>query len=79
MLQEFSDWPTYPQLYVDGELLGGSDIIEEMQSSGELASALQEAVKAKGTADVAPDQGIVQATAMTMAAADHLDRLSSFH
>ena len=48
-LQEYSDWPTYPQLYVDGELLGGSDIIEEMQASGELASTLQEAVKT-GTA-----------------------------
>jgi monothiol glutaredoxin len=34
---EISDWQTFPQLYVNGELLGGCDIIEEMFESGELA------------------------------------------
>ena len=37
---EISDWQTFPQLYVNGELLGGCDIIEEMFESGELATAL---------------------------------------
>ena len=37
---EISDWQTFPQLYVNGELLGGCDIIEEMFESGELAEAL---------------------------------------
>ena len=37
---EISDWQTFPQLYVNGELLGGCDIIEEMFESGELADAL---------------------------------------
>jgi monothiol glutaredoxin len=37
---EISDWQTFPQLYVNGELLGGADIIEEMFESGELAEAL---------------------------------------
>jgi monothiol glutaredoxin len=37
---EISDWPTFPQLYVNGELLGGCDIVEEMFDSGELAEAL---------------------------------------
>lgn len=37
---EISDWQTFPQLYVDGELLGGCDIVEEMFESGELAQAL---------------------------------------
>jgi monothiol glutaredoxin len=37
---ELSDWQTFPQLYVNGELLGGCDIIEEMFESGELAEAL---------------------------------------
>ena len=37
---ELSDWQTFPQLYVNGELLGGCDIIEEMFESGELAAAL---------------------------------------
>ena len=37
---EISDWQTFPQLYVNGELLGGADIVEEMFESGELAEAL---------------------------------------
>ncbi|KAK9738288.1 Thioredoxin [Popillia japonica] len=40
-LKTYSDWPTYPQLYVNGELLGGLDIIKEMQAAGELESALK--------------------------------------
>jgi len=37
-LKQYSNWPTYPQLYVNGELVGGSDIILEMYKSGELQS-----------------------------------------
>jgi len=37
---ELSDWQTFPQLYVNGKLLGGADIVEEMFDSGELAEAL---------------------------------------
>jgi monothiol glutaredoxin len=37
---EISDWQTFPQLYVNGELLGGCDIVEEMYESGELAEQL---------------------------------------
>jgi len=37
---EISDWQTFPQLYANGELLGGCDIVEEMHASGELAEAL---------------------------------------
>ena len=37
---EISDWQTFPQLYVNGELLGGCDIVEEMADSGELAAVL---------------------------------------
>jgi monothiol glutaredoxin len=37
---EISDWRTFPQLYVKGELVGGCDIVEEMFSSGELADLL---------------------------------------
>ena len=39
-LSGISNWPTIPQLFVNGELLGGSDIILEMYESGELAEAL---------------------------------------
>ena len=37
---EISDWRTFPQLYVSGELVGGADIVEEMFASGELAEVL---------------------------------------
>ena len=37
---EISDWQTFPQLYVKGELVGGCDIVEEMFESGELAETL---------------------------------------
>src|SRR5262245_13648104 len=37
---EIADWTTFPQLYVNGELLGGADIVGEMFESGELAEAL---------------------------------------
>ena len=37
---EISDWQTFPQLYVNGELVGGCDIVEEMAASGELAELL---------------------------------------
>lgn len=39
-LKELSNWPTYPQIYVDGELLGGLDIFMDMLSSGELQPIL---------------------------------------
>lgn len=39
-LTAISDWPTIPQLFVDGELVGGSDIMMEMYESGELAGVL---------------------------------------
>jgi monothiol glutaredoxin len=40
-LKEYSNWPTFPQLYVKGELIGGSDIIVEMYHSGELKDLLE--------------------------------------
>lgn len=40
-LKTYSNWPTYPQLYVKGELIGGLDIIKELKESGELASMLK--------------------------------------
>jgi monothiol glutaredoxin len=42
-LKQYSNWPTYPQLYVGGELIGGSDIIVEMYNSGELEKLISEA------------------------------------
>ena len=39
-LSEHSNWPTIPQLFVKGELIGGCDILMEMESKGELRSVL---------------------------------------
>ena len=39
-LKEYSNWPTFPQLYVKGELIGGCDIVIEMYHSGELQKLL---------------------------------------
>ena len=41
-IKAFSDWPTIPQLYVKGEFVGGSDIVREMFSTGELKPFLEE-------------------------------------
>jgi monothiol glutaredoxin len=50
-LSAISSWPTIPQLFVDGELIGGADIVAEMFESGELAQALGlEPVEAPGAA-----------------------------
>ncbi len=38
---EYSQWPTFPQVFVDGKLIGGSDIIHEMKESGELQKLLK--------------------------------------
>ncbi len=40
-LKEYSNWPTFPQLYVKGELIGGCDIVMEMFHSGELKDLLE--------------------------------------
>jgi monothiol glutaredoxin len=39
-LKEYSNWPTYPQLYVGGKFVGGCDIVTEMHQSGELKQLL---------------------------------------
>lgn len=41
-IKAYSDWPTIPQLYVNGEFVGGSDIMMEMYESGELAELVQD-------------------------------------
>ena len=41
-LKQYSNWPTFPQLYVKGELIGGCDIVIEMFESGELQNLLSD-------------------------------------
>lgn len=40
-VKEYSEWPTFPQLYVNGELVGGCDIMIELHQNGELAKLLK--------------------------------------
>jgi len=40
-LKAFAEWPTYPQLWVKGELMGGLDIVKEMLENGELGAAFK--------------------------------------
>jgi monothiol glutaredoxin len=40
-IKQYANWPTIPQLYVNGEFVGGSDIVREMYESGELQKLLQ--------------------------------------
>ena len=39
-LKEYSSWPTFPQLYVDGKLIGGADIVRDLHAKGELKKIL---------------------------------------
>lgn len=41
VLEEITDWPTIPQVFVDGEFLGGSDIVVEMHEEGELGEKIE--------------------------------------
>ncbi len=43
-LPEYANWPTFPQLWIKGELMGGCDIITEMYETGELKTLIQAAV-----------------------------------
>lgn len=44
-IKQFGNWPTIPQLYINGELVGGCDIVLEMYQSGELQKAIEAAAK----------------------------------
>lgn len=44
-LHRYADWPTFPQLYIDGELVGGCDITLEMHASGDLQKMVGDAAK----------------------------------
>jgi monothiol glutaredoxin len=54
-LSALSNWPTIPQLFIDGELVGGCDIVMEMYESGELQEAL--GIDARTTDQPAVDEG----------------------
>ncbi|HET6372664.1 MAG TPA: Grx4 family monothiol glutaredoxin [Candidatus Polarisedimenticolia bacterium] len=45
-VKQYSDWPTIPQIYIDGQFVGGCDILREMHAKGELAPLIKKAVGA---------------------------------
>jgi monothiol glutaredoxin len=47
-LPRYADWPTFPQIYVDGELLGGCDITLELHANGELKKLAEAAAEKAG-------------------------------
>jgi len=61
-LSALSGWPTIPQLFVDGELVGGCDIVTEMYQSGELAQLLgsEQAAAGDGTGEPAAVEAAVE-------------------
>lgn len=50
-LPKVSDWPTFPQLFVDGELVGGCDIMTDMYQKGELKTLLDDSASAREQQD----------------------------
>jgi monothiol glutaredoxin len=68
-LSAISDWPTIPQLFVNGKLVGGCDIVMEMYETGELADLLG----VEQPEDVEPDEASVQPAA-PMALENRLER-----
>jgi monothiol glutaredoxin len=63
-LSELSNWPTIPQLFVDGELVGGADIVAEMYQSGELQETL--GVEAEATNGQQPETAAAQAPPLSI-------------
>ena len=63
-LSAVSDWPTIPQLFIDGEFVGGCDIVTEMYESGELQHAL--GVEDAAPAEAAPESQSPEAAPLTI-------------
>ena len=63
-LSALSDWPTIPQLFVDGELVGGCDIVTEMYESGELAETL--GLEAPAAPAPAPEAAAVESAPLSI-------------
>ncbi|XP_022701661.1 glutaredoxin-3-like [Varroa jacobsoni] len=72
-LKKFSDWPSYPQLYINGELIGGVDIMSQMDESGDLEEALKQAgdnLTGRGSLNSRLDKLIRQAEVMVFMKGD---------
>jgi monothiol glutaredoxin len=63
-LSELSQWPTIPQLFVDGELIGGCDIVTEMFETGELAEVLGAAPAERDASELDSSAAVPQASGL---------------
>jgi monothiol glutaredoxin len=45
--KEYTDWPTFPQVFIGGEFIGGADILQDLHEKGELDSIVQKALSSK--------------------------------
>ena len=66
-IKEFSQWPTIPQLYVDGQFIGGCDIVREMNASGELQKRIGADVSAPKTPTITISEAAVKAFTASVA------------
>jgi len=66
-IKEFSQWPTIPQLYVDGQFIGGCDIVREMNASGELQKRIGAEVSASKTPTITISEAAAKAFAASVA------------
>ena len=74
-IKEYSSWPTIPQLYVDGEFIGGCDIVKEMYASGDLQKKLGVEAKPVVPPKVTVDAGAVKALTAADEGGDDVLRL----
>jgi Glutaredoxin len=72
-LKAYSNWPTYPQVYVRGELIGGIDILKEMAADGDLAAALGVTTTATATASSGTSSTAVDADATAAVSKQSID------
>lgn len=54
-LPRYADWPTFPQIYINGELIGGCDITLELHQSGQLQTQMEQAINATKSVGTAPN------------------------
>ena len=63
-IKDYANWPTIPQLYINKEFIGGSDIVDEMSSNGELGDLLKEAFPEKEFTPPPPPAEVQEVTAV---------------
>lgn len=74
-LKLYSNWPTYPQVYVNGELVGGLDVVKELHASGELLTMLPDSLKLKSASSSSASTSISTSTTSSSSLEDRLRSL----